>query len=304
MKLLVAKRNGMTDSELERLSALGFELVPGAEDDKAYDGDTSEIEAVICYEFFKYNDIKAFPALRLVHLTSAGYDHMPLDYMRQAGIALYNNRGCYSAPIAEFVLWGVLDLYKAGAFFRKNSQSHIWQQSRSLRELGGKNVTVLGAGSIAAEISKRFRAMGCSVTALCRNPAPSPDFDRVMQVAELDELLPQTDIMVLAAPLNEGTYHIFSAERFEKMKTDSIFVNIARGGLVDTQAFVAAMESGKLSGAVMDVFETEPLPEGSPIWDMENVIVTPHNSFSGENNGHRSFEIIQRDLAEWLQEKK
>ena len=304
MKLLVAKRNGMTDAELEALAALGFELVTDAADYEAYAGDTSQIEAVICYEFFKYNDIKSFPALRLVHLTSAGYDHMPLDYMRQAGIALYNNRGCYSAPIAEFVLWGVLDLYKSGAFFRKNSQSHVWQQTRSLRELGGKKVTVLGAGSIAAEISRRFRAMGCSVTALCRNPAPSPDFDRVMQVSELDELLPETDIMVLAAPLNEGTYHIFNAERFENMKPGSVFVNIARGGLVETQAFIAAMESGRLSGAVMDVFESEPLSADSPIWDMENVIVTPHNSFSGENNGHRTFEIIHRDLQEWLQENK
>ena len=202
------------------------------------------------------------------------------------------------------VLWGVLDLYKAGAFFRKNSQSHVWRQTRSLRELGGKKVTVLGAGSIAAEISKRFRAMGCTVTALCRHPEPSPDFDRVTQISWLDERLPETDIMVLAAPLNEGTYHIFNAERFAKLKPGSIFVNIARGGLVETQAFIEAMESGRLYGAVMDVFETEPLPEDSPIWDMENVIVTPHNSFSGENNGHRTFEIIHRDLQQWLQENK
>lgn len=304
MKLLVAKRNGMTEAELAALAQLGFELVTDANDYSPYSGDTADIEAVICYEFFKHNDIRNFPRLRLVHLTSAGFDHMPLDYLREKGIALYNNRGCYSAPIAEFVLWGVLDLYKSGAFFQKNAQNHIWRQTRSLRELSGKNVTILGAGSIAAEISKRFRAMGCRVTALCRNPKKLKDFDRIINVDYLDSLLPETDIMVLAAPLNEGTFHIFNAARFAKMKPGSVFVNIARGGLVDTGAFVAAMESGHLSGAVMDVFETEPLPKDSPLWDMENVIVTPHNSFAGENNGRRTFEIIHRDLQQWLEENQ
>lgn len=300
MKLLVAKRNGMRDAQLESLTRLGFELVLDANDYSPYTGDKSDIQAVICYEFFKFNDIKAFPRLRLVHLTSAGFDHMPLDYMRQKGIALYNARGVYSQPIAEFVLWGVLDLYKSGAYFRENVRNRGWRQLRSLRELSGKNVTILGAGSISAQISGRFRAMGCRVTALCRNPGPSTDFDRIEQVSRLDELLPETDIMVLAAPLNGGTFHIFDARRFEKMKPGSLFVNIARGGLVETDSFIAAMESGKLSGAVMDVFETEPLPESSPIWDMENVILTPHNAFAGEFNGDRTFELIHRDLQQWL----
>lgn len=304
MKLLVAKKNGMTDAQLEALAGLGFELLTDAVDYAPYAGDKTDIEAVICYEFFKHNDIKSFPKLRLVHLTSAGFDHMPLDYMREKGIALYNARGVYSEPIAEFVLWGVLDLYKSGACFRDNSQKRGWCQTRSLRELGGKRVTILGAGSIAAEIGKRFSALGCHVTALCRKPIRSRSFDRVVKVSYLDTYLPETDIMVLAAPLNEGTYHLFNAERFAKMKKGSILVNIARGGIVDTAAFIEAVENGTLSGAVMDVFETEPLPADSPIWQMENVIVTPHNAFAGEYNGDRSFEVIHRDLQQWLEENE
>ncbi len=301
MKLLVAKKNGMSEDELRQLAELGFELVEGALDHKPYYGDTSEIEAVICYQFFNHNDIKAFPKLRLIHLTSAGYDHMPLDYLREKGIALFNNRGAYSAPIAEFALGGVLQLYKEAAYFRGEVARRGWKQLGRLRELSGKSVTVLGAGSIAAEISKRFTAMGCRVTALNRHPAPDPDFFAVKSVDALDCLLPETDIMILAAPLNDSTYHIMNAERFALMKKGSVFVNIARGPLADTDALVAALEDGTLSGAVLDVFEEEPLPADHPLWDMENAIITPHNSFAGEYNGRRTFENIYKDFSGWLE---
>jgi len=300
MKLLVAKRNGMSENELQRLGELGFELVTDAVDYKPYTGDTSDIEAVICYQFFNYNDIKAFPKLRLVHLTSAGFDHMPLEYMREKGIALYNNRGTYSAPIAEFVLGGVLQLYKEAAYFRTQREARTWHQLRDLRELSSKTVAILGAGSIAAEISKRFTAMGCTVTALCRHPEPNSDFFAVRSSAELDDILPETDIFILAAPLNDGTFHIMNSARFALMKPDAVFVNIARGGLCDTQALISALRSGSISGAVIDVFEEEPLPPESPLWEMENIIFTPHNSFAGEFNGRRTFENIHRDFKEWL----
>lgn len=304
MKLLVAKRNGMTGDELQSLAGLGFELILDANDYSRYAGNTSDIEAVICYQFFKFNDIRNFPSLKVIHLTSAGYDHMPLDYLREKGITLYNARGVYSAPIAEFVLCGVLQLYKQAMLFRGNAERREWYQFQHLRELGGKRVTILGAGSIAAEISKRFAAMGCHVTALCRHPRPDPDFGELRHVEELDEVLPDTDITVLAAPLNEGTYHLFNAERFAKMKRGSVFVNIARGGIVDTPAFIEAVESGILSGAVMDVFEEEPLPADSPLWTLENVIITPHDSFAGEFNGRRTFEVMHRDLSGWLKDNK
>lgn len=303
MKLLVAKRNGMNEAELSALAELGFELKLDALDYRPYEGDTEDIEAVICYGFFNHNDIRRFPKLRMIHLTSAGYDHMPLDYLREKGIALYNARGVYSVPIAEFVLGGVLQLYKEAAHFRAEMEKGSWKQLGRLRELGGKNVTILGAGSIAAEISKRFTAMGCCVTALCRHPKADPSFAAVRSVAELESVLPETDIMILAAPLNEGTYHIMNESTFALLKKGSVFVNIARGGLADTTALVEALGSGQLSGAVLDVFEEEPLPLSHPLRDMENVIITPHNSFAGEYNGKRTFETMYRDFKDWLDEQ-
>ncbi len=301
MKLLVAKRNGMTDAHLSALEALGFELILDAVDYRPYGGNKSDIEAVICYEFFKHNPIEDFPSLRVIHLTSAGFDHMPLDYLRERGITLYNARGVYSAAIAEFVLWGVLDLYKQGGELRRRAAARDWRQLRDLREIAGKRLCILGAGSIAAEIARRFSAMGAHTTALCRHPEGVEGFDEVRHVGELDAVLAHSDITVLAAPLTSESRHMFNAERFGKMKRGSVFVNIARGGIVDTEAFIGAMGSGQLSGAVMDVFETEPLPASSPIWDMANVIVTPHNAFAGEFNGQRTFELMHRDLKAYLE---
>lgn len=301
MKLLVAKRNGMSDEQLSQLGALGFELVLDAQDFCPYEGETDDIDAVICYQFFNHNDIRRFPNLKLIHLTSAGYDHMPLDYIKEKGIKLYNARGVFSIPIAEFVLGGVLQLYKEALHFRKEAQSRHWQQRWSLRELTEKRVTILGAGSIAAETGKRFLAMGCHVTALSRHPGAQTEFSEEKSICELDSLLPETDIMILAAPLNEGTYHIMNESRFALMKPDSVFVNIARGGLVDSPALIDALQNKRISGAVVDVFEEEPLPADSPFWELDNLILTPHNSFAGELNTRRTFEMMHRDLKEWLE---
>lgn len=304
MNLLIAKRNGMSSEEIAALGKLGFNIIEDARDYLPYEGDKSRVEAVICYRFFNFNDIREFPNLKLIHLTSAGYDHMPLDYIREKGITLYNARGLYSVPIAEFVLWGVLSLYKEAEYFRSQRAERRWKQLGQLREIGGKAVTILGAGSIAAEICKRFTAMGCAVTALCRHPKPDPDFFAVKSVNELDALLPETDILILAAPLTEETYHIMNSQRFALMKKGSCFVNIARGPLADTAATISALESGQLSGAVLDVFEEEPLSENHPLWEVENVILTPHNAFAGEFNGRRCFEMMEKDLKAWMDEHK
>ena len=119
-------------------------------------------------------------------------------------------------------------------------------------------------------------------------------------MADLDALLPETDILILAAPLTEETFHIMNARRFGLMKQGSIFVNIARGPLADTEALIAALRDGPISGAVLDVFDEEPLGEASPLWEMENIILTPHNAFAGEHNGRRTFENIYRDFKSWM----
>lgn len=302
MKFLMARSDGYTPEMLRRLAALGFELLflDGGET-KRYERDFSDVDAVMCYQFFNYNDIRRFPSLKYIHTTSAGLDHMPMDYIREHGIRLCNAHDVYSVPIAEFVLCGVLQLYKQARAFQRLQDAHVWDKKERLLELGGKKVCIIGAGSIGTETAKRFRAMGCTVTGLCRHPAPKPDFDAVSHIDRLDEVLPESDIIVSAVPLSDETRHLLNAERFSRMKDGAVLVNISRGGVVDTDALLDALLSGKLYGAAIDVFEEEPLPSDSPLWDVGNLILTPHSSFAGEHNTQRLFDLLYADTKEWVE---
>ena len=301
MILLLANSGGFTAERCDALASLGLEIrTLSGREEQHYEEDFSDVDAVVCYRFFCHNDIARFPRLKFIQLTSHGSDHMPLDYIRSHGITLCDARGTYGAPIAEFALSGVLQLYKAMPQFYRQQAAHVWQQNRRLRELTGKLVCIVGAGSIGTECALRFRAMGCRVTGLCRRPKPNAAFDDIRPVTELDAVLAESDIVILAMPLNEDSRAMFDARRFACMKPGAVLVNVSRGPAVDSQALADALISGQLSGALADVFETEPLTADSPLWDMENLILTPHNSFAGDHNMERLFDLIYTNTKNWI----
>ena len=297
----MAHAQGFTQEMFDAFAAAGVEPVflPGPEAQE-YDMDFSDIDAVFCYRFFCYNDISRFPALKYIHTTSSGIDHMPLDYIRSHGIALDNARGVYSVPMAEFALGGVLQLYKSTERLRRQQQTHSWVMLETTRELPGRLVTILGAGSVGTECAKRFSAMGCRCIGLCRHPAPTAYFDDVRHISALDALLPETDILLLTLPLTDETRGIIDARRLALLKPGAVLVNIARGPVADSSAVLEALRSGRLSGALCDVFDPEPLPPDSPLWDAENLIVTPHSSFIGEHNPQRMFDLVYKDTVNWM----
>lgn len=255
------------------------------------------VEGVVCNGLFLYHDIELFKNLRYIQLTSAGYDRVPMDYIQSHGITVHNAAGVYSIPMAEYALWGVLTLYKQGRFFLDNQQHHRWEKHRGLLELAGKTVCILGCGSVGSECAKRFEAFGCNVLGVATKARVQEHFSAVHSMKSLSQVLPQADIVVLALPLTQETKGLFSKEIFEKMKEGAVFVNIARGAIADTPALLDALKT-KLAGAVLDVFEEEPLSENSFLWNQDNVILTPHNSFVGENNQTRLVNGIFNNLKE------
>ena len=285
MKLLLTGAFKYTDEQIEYLKSLGNDIVYVQDERKKIDFDVSDIEGVVCNGLFLYNDIRHFKKLRYIQLTSAGFDRVPLDYINEHEIKLYNARGVYSIPMAEFALCGVLQLIKQSRLFYKNQNNHIWEKSRTLGELSGKTVLIVGAGNIGSEVAKRFSAFDASVIGV-----------EVELFDELEEQLKIADIVILTLPLTDSTRGMFDKSKFDLMKKSSIFVNIARGPLVVESDLINSLKSGSISGAVLDVFEEEPLNENSPLWDMDNVILTPHNSFVGENNNKRMFEVIVDNL--------
>ncbi len=259
--------------------------------------DTAEsYEAVICNALFLYHPIETFTNLKYVQLTSAGYDRVNMELIRNKDIRIFNAGGVYSIPMSEFAIAGVLNIYKQSGFFRDNQKEQSWTKHRGLRELNGKTVCILGCGSVGTECAKRFSAFGCKVLGVDLYPTEKVGYERIYPLDELDRIISECDISVLTLPLTKQTRHIINADRLALLKDSAILVNIARGAIIDTEALIK--EFPRLGGAVLDVFEEEPLPSDSPLWDMENVIITPHNSFVGEKNSDRLCDLIVKNFKE------
>ena len=254
------------------------------------------VEGVICNGLFLYHPVQKFTNLRYIQLTSAGFDRVPMDIVCEKGIEIHNACGVYSIPMAEFAVCGVLRLYKQSDYFAENKKQRIWQKRRDLMELHGKTVCILGCGSVGTECAKRFGAFGCRVIGVNRHPRKDDHYKNIVPLASLDKVLPTADVVVLSLPLTDESRYLINESRLASLKQGAVLVNIARGAVVDTQALIRWLQE-KRGFAVLDVFEEEPLPEDSPLWQLDNVIITPHNSFVGEGNGQRLFDVIINNLG-------
>lgn len=298
MKLLLTGAFRYTDEQIEYIKSLGYDVTFVQDERIPIEFDVSDIEAVVCNGLFLYTPIEKFKSLKFIQLTSAGLDRVPLDYIKEHNIKIANARGVYSAPMAEFALAGVLQLYKQSRFFYNNQKEHKWDKHRGLLELTSKNVLVVGAGSIGSEVAKRFKAFDANLVGVDLFPNNNANFNEVLPLDELDNQLKTADVVVLTLPLTSDNAGFFNADKFNMMKDSAIFVNIARGKLVNQDDMIEAIEQSKITGAVLDVFEEEPLAEDSKLWDFENVILTPHNSFVGDMNNKRMFDVISNNLKE------
>ncbi len=258
--------------------------------------DMSDVEAVICNSLFRYTDISHFPSLKFINATSAGLDRLPLERIAERGIKLFNARGVYSVPMAEWALCSILSIYKGVRGFMRSQDRCEWNKNRNIRELSGSSAVVLGFGSVGQECAKRLSAMGVSVDAVDVAEITMPYINHCYKIEELADVIGSYDIVVLTLPLTPQTTHLIDAEMLKRFKRDATLVNISRGAVVDEPALVDALSSGALFGAALDVFEVEPLAEESPLWGMDNVIVTPHNSFVSERNAERLEEVIINNL--------
>ncbi|MGN0550965.1 MAG: D-2-hydroxyacid dehydrogenase [Acutalibacteraceae bacterium] len=252
------------------------------------------VEGIIGNGVFLFHPIEKFVNLKYIQLTSAGFDRVPMDYVKDNNIEIHNAKGVYSIPMAEFAIAGVLQLYKQMDFFRKQQKSREWNKHRGLLELFGKTVCIVGCGNVGTECAKRFGAFGCDVVGVDILPREDKNYLKMVGLNEFNKVLPEADILVLTLPLTDDTKHIMDKDKLALLKKTAVIVNIARGAVIDTQALAESVK--QIGGAVLDVFEDEPLNNHSPLWGFENVIITPHNSFVGDNNQKRLDEVIMRNL--------
>ncbi len=293
MNVLVTGAFQLNSEELAALESAGHRVFVHP-DERIPVEQPERYEAVVCNGLFLYNPIERFTNLRLIQLTSAGLDRVPLDYIHAHGIELHNAAGVYSVPMAEFAIGGILQLYKQSRFFAANQAQHKWEKHRGLLELSGKRACILGCGDVGREIAKRLKAFGCRITGVNRTVRVLPDFDDVLPLDKLAETAAACDILACCIALTPKTRGIVSEEIFDCLHDGAVFANVARGALADEAALTKWLQNS--GHAVLDVFEEEPLPETSPLWDMENVILTSHNSFVGDGNRTRLWETIKENL--------
>lgn len=299
MKAIVTGALQATQEELNMLRALGLEVTLHRDERQAVEN-PGQYEIAICNGLFQFHDIHEFVNLKYIQLTSAGMDRVPLDYIQQHGIRIHNAAGVYSVPMAEWTLMRILELYKnAGKMYAKQAE-RCWEKDRSWRELAGKTACIVGYGAYGMETARRLKAFDVTVTVVNRTQKESPWADRFYPMEQLDDALAQADIVIMAIALTEQTRGLMNEARFAAMKDGAVFLNAARGSLVDEAALVRALKAGKLSGAALDVFETEPLSGDHELWNTMNLTISPHNSFAGENNHVRLMGMVIRNLKKYI----
>lgn len=228
----------------------------------------------------------AAPRLRWIHSASAGVGRLLFDEVRASDVIVTNSAGVHAVPMAEYMLGGILYLLKSLDVAVEQQRAGRWDKSAfagpstTVRELRECSVLVLGAGGIGSALATRLDALGAHCVGVRRHPDRGiPEgFERVVGPDGWYDLLPDVDVLVVAAPATSETKHIVTGEVLDRLPRTAIVVNVARGSLVDERALAERLASGGLRGAVLDVFEEEPLPASSPLWGLSNVLLTPHVS--------------------------
>ena len=237
-------------------------------------------------------------SVKWMHTFSAGVDSPFFVQLMERGIRLTNSSGATASPIAQTTILYMLALSRNVRAWFQHQEKHEWAR-QEFAELDGARLAVIGMGPIGIEIARLGVALNMNVEAIRRTPTgsePCPTFS----FDQLHSVLARADWVAVALPLTDDTRQIFNAETFAIMKSGAHFVNVGRGELVDEESLVAALQSGHLAGAALDVFATEPLPSDSPLWDMDNVIITPHSSSASAQSGLRSEDIFLKNLARYV----
>ena len=239
-----------------------------------------------------------FSGVRWVQSTHAGLDHPVYRQLAQSGVRLSKSYA-QSIPIAEYVLAYVLHHFQGIEARLEAQRSAKWQGFR-FRELYGSRWLIIGFGDIGRRVAERARAFGCHITTLRRSAAAHAAADEIVSRDQLPAALEHSDVVVLACPENRETRGIVDAGFVRAMKSGSLLVNIARGGLIDDQALLEGLAAGRPGNAVLDAFSTEPLPGDHPYWTHPNVIVTAHTSNAGQGTASRSAEQFIHNLRRYL----
>ncbi|MEL7098422.1 MAG: D-2-hydroxyacid dehydrogenase [Pseudomonadota bacterium] len=265
----------------------------------------SDTGAEIVYSI-RFDGTPAFPraalveseTVRWVSVGGSGTDH--LATWDPAHVTVTNAAGVAADMMAEYTIGALLHFSLDLPGFRAAQARRQWGAGR-VKPIEGQHLLILGLGQTGRAIARRAKAMGLQVTGMRARPQPTDHVDRVIAEAELDAVLGEVDAIAVCVPLLDSTRELLNKARIDVLKPGAVLVDVSRGGVVDQAALADALASGRLGGAALDVFEVEPLPEDSPFWAMENVIVTPHSSSVYDGWALKSVDMFCDNLTRYLE---
>ena len=242
--------------------------------------------------------------LKWVHSFSAGMDKVLTPELIQSSILASNSSGIHATPIAEHIIAFMLIFTKKLRESFEQQEQKVWQRIDTLSELRDKTMLVVGLGHIGMEASRLASSFNMHVIATDTPGKEKPDFVEELGTPEqVSGFLNRADFVVLALPHTKETHHFMNEQLLNEMQSHAVLINIGRGGVVDEEALIAALQNQRIGGAALDVTETEPLPQGSPLWGMDNVVITPHQSGISERYMERAIDVFCLNLKAYLKEE-
>ena len=265
--------------------------------EESYDADA----IVVFPDFVTEENLNKYSNLKWIQLFTAGFNTIDLDFVKSRDIYLTNAKGVYSKTIAEDVVTKILAINRNVRKYFENMKLGLWQPQKSEYELTGATVGIIGTGSIGGEIAKRLKAFETKIIGHRRKKEDEPYFDEIYIGEDgLNKLIKESDYLILALPLNESSYHLIDESKFKLMKKNVVLVNIARGEVINQDALIKALENKTIRGAALDVTVPEPLPKDNKLWQMENVLITPHNAVSSPYLIDRLVSFIIENIENYV----
>jgi len=235
-----------------------------------------------------------------VQMAHIGIERLPMDYLKEREIIVINARGAMGVPISEDIICKMLMLSRKSATVMKNQFNNSWTKVEGFINLSGKTAGVIGTGDVGTQTAIRARSFGMRTIGINTNGRPLPEFDETYKLEELNEVIAQSDFIILTLPLTERTTNLLDEEQFERMKPSSFLINISRGALINENILLSYLKNKKIAGAALDVFVDEfklgHLPKGSSFWELDNIVITPHCAGSGDGFNQRFSSVFLSNL--------
>jgi phosphoglycerate dehydrogenase-like enzyme len=295
----------LTDKEKEQLSNIHHGSIHFVSDFENAEVAWEEVKIFITFGYdINTSLLKKLEALRWIHIFQTGIEHIPLKVIKDRNITLTHTKNIHGIPISEYVLSMILYTVRDLPRYLASKNSKYWDRREPfIEEANGKTAAIFGTGVIGKEIAKTLKSINLHIIGVNTTGHRIEHFDEVYSLQDKQLALIKSDFVVLIMPLTKDTYHCIGKEEFRIMKNNSYLINVGRGPLVDVDALIQALSTNQIKGAAIDVFEVEPLPVESPLWNLNNLFITPHIASLSNKYNERAIEEFESNYELFIQNK-